>query len=74
MVEDDVVELESGWMSMEIDCPSTYLTNDSQQRTIFCQVMSDYICDLLQVPCKPVLTCSMFGLSATKPSPPPSSW
>ena len=37
-----------------------------------CQVRSDEICGLLQVPCKPVLTCSMVELSGTKPSPPPS--
>ena len=30
------------------------------------------MCDLLQVPCKPALTCFMEGLLATKPSPPPS--
>ena len=35
------------------------------------QVRSDWICDLLQVPCKPVLTCFMVRLLATKPSPPP---
>ena len=29
------------------------------------QDRSDEICDLLQVPCKPVLTCSMVGLSVT---------
>ena len=37
----------------------------------YCQVRLDQICDLLQVSYKPVLTCSMVGLSATKPSPPP---
>ena len=37
-----------------------------------CQVRPDQICDLLQVSCKPVLTCSMVGLSATKPFPPPA--
>ena len=38
----------------------------------FWQVRSDLICDLLQVPRKPVLTCFMVGLSMTKPSPPQS--
>ena len=35
------------------------------------QVKPNQICGLLQVPCKPVLTCFMVGLSSTKPFPPP---
>ena len=36
-----------------------------------CQVRPDQICDLLQVPCKPVQTCFVVGLLGNKPSPPP---
>jgi len=36
-----------------------------------CQVRSDSICDLIEVPYKPALICFMVGLLGTKPSPPP---
>jgi len=38
---------------------------------LYKHVRPDKICDLLQVSCKPVLTCSMVRLSETKPSPSP---
>ena len=37
----------------------------------YCLVTPDQICDLPQASCKPVLACSMVGLSANKPSPLP---
>ena len=37
----------------------------------YCQVRLDQICDLLQLPCKPVQTRFMIRLLVTKQSPPP---
>ena len=45
--------------------------SDIKGKQIRCQVRPDQICDLLQVPCKPVLTCFMVGLLMTNPSTPP---